>query len=125
MEPQTLQEIIDRAFADLGQAREDSAPQLVLCEVGTITSIATGIAKVAGLPGVGFEEVLRFPGDVYGIAFNVDEDEIGAVLLGDYWELHAGDEVERRGHVVDIPVGEGLIGRIINPLGRPLAACRT
>ncbi|MGB5096274.1 MAG: alternate F1F0 ATPase, F1 subunit alpha, partial [Porticoccaceae bacterium] len=120
MEPQTLQEIIDRAFADLGQAREDSAPQLVLCEVGTITSIATGIAKVAGLPGVGFEEVLRFPGDVYGIAFNVDEDEIGAVLLGDYWELHAGDEVERRGHVVDIPVGEGLIGRIINPLGRPL-----
>lgn len=120
MEPQILQEIIDRAFAELGQAREDSAPQLVLREVGTITSIATGIAKVAGLPGVGFDEVLRFPGDLYGIAFNVDEDEIAAVLLGDYWELHAGDEVERRGHVVDIPVGEGLIGRIINPLGRPL-----
>ena len=120
MDPQILQEIIDRAFAELGQAREDSAPQLVLREVGTITSIATGIAKVAGLPGVGFDEVLRFPGDLYGIAFNVDEDEIGAVLLGDYWELHAGDEVERRGHVVDIPVGEGLIGRIINPLGRPL-----
>ena len=88
--------------------------------MGTITSIATGIAKVSGLPGVGFEEVLKFPGDVYGIAFNVDEDEIGVVLLGDYWQLHAGDEVERRGHVMDVPVGDGLIGRIINPLGRPL-----
>ena len=53
---------------------------------------------------MGFEEVLKFPGDVYGIAFNVDEDEIGVVLLGDYWQLHAGDEVERRGHVMDVPV---------------------
>jgi F-type H+-transporting ATPase subunit alpha len=89
-------------------------------EVGTITSIATGIAKVSGLPGVGFEEVLKFPGDVYGIAFNIDADEIGAVLLADYWRLDAGDEVERRGHVVDVPVGDGLIGRIVNPMGRPL-----
>jgi len=64
--------------------------------------------------------VLRFAGDVYGIAFNVDEDEIGVVLLGDYWQLHTGDEVERRGHVMDVPVGNALIGRIINPLGRPL-----
>jgi F-type H+-transporting ATPase subunit alpha len=69
---------------------------------------------------VGFEEVLKFPGDLYGIAFNVDEDEIGVVLLGDYWRLHAGDEVERRGHVMDVPVGDQLIGRIVNPLGRPL-----
>jgi F-type H+-transporting ATPase subunit alpha len=88
--------------------------------VGTILSIATGIAKVSGLPGVGFEEVLKFPGEVYGIAFNVDENEIGVVLLGDYWRLHAGDEVERRGHVMDVPVGDGLIGRVVNPLGRPL-----
>ena len=100
--------------------REAFTPQLAPREVGTITSIATGIAKVSGLPGVGFEEVLRFAGDVYGIAFNVDEDEIGVVLLGDYWQLHAGDEVERRGHVMDVPVGNALIGRIINPLGRPL-----
>lgn len=69
---------------------------------------------------MGFEEVLRFAGDVYGIAFNVDEDEIGVVLLGDYWQLHTGDEVERREHVMDVPVGSALIGRIINPLGRPL-----
>ena len=119
-EPESIQNVFDSAFAEIRQVREAFAPQLRPREVGTITSIATGIAKVSGLPGVGFEEVLRFPGDVYGIAFNVDEDEIGVVLLGDYWQLHTGDEVERREHVMDVPVGNGLIGRIVNPLGRPL-----
>jgi F-type H+-transporting ATPase subunit alpha len=119
-DPKSLQQVFDSTFAGLRHAREAFTPQLEPREVGTITSIATGIAKVSGLPGVGFEEVLRFAGDVYGIAFNVDEDEIGVVLLGDYWQLHAGDEVERRGHVMDVPVGNALIGRIINPLGRPL-----
>ena len=119
-EPESIQNVFDSAFAEIRQVREAFAIQLRPREVGTITSIATGIAKVSGLPGVGFEEVLRFPGDVYGIAFNVDEDEIGVVLLGDYWQLHTGDEVERREHVMDVPVGNGLIGRIVNPLGRPL-----
>ena len=120
MEPERLHDVFESAFSGISQAREAYTPQLKPREVGTITSIATGIAKVSGLPGVGCEEVLKFPGDLYGIAFNVDADEIGAVLLGDYWQLHAGDEVERRGHVVDVPVGDGLIGRIINPMGRPL-----
>jgi F-type H+-transporting ATPase subunit alpha len=120
MESESLQQVFDNTFAGIRQAREAYTPQLMPREVGTITSIATGIAKVSGLPGVGFEEVLKFAGDVYGIAFNVDEYEIGVVLLGDYWQLHAGDEVERKGHVMDVPVGDGLIGRIINPLGRPL-----
>ena len=115
-----LKNVFDSAFSGISQARESFVPELAPREVGTITSIATGIAKVSGLPGVGFEEVLKFPGDIYGIAFNVDEDEVGVVLLGDYWHLQAGDEVERRGHVVDVPVGDGLIGRIINPIGRPL-----
>jgi F-type H+-transporting ATPase subunit alpha len=88
--------------------------------VGTITSISTGIATVSGLPGVGFEELVRFPGGLLGIAFNVDEKEVGVVLLGDYEDLRAGDEVERTGRVTDIVVGEGLLGRVIDPLGRPL-----
>jgi len=120
MEPESLQNVFDRALTGISQVRDAFAPQLRPREIGTITSIATGIAKVSGLSGVGFEEVLRFAGDVYGIAFNVDEDEIGVVLLGDYWQLHTGDEVERRGHVMDVPVGNALIGRILNPLGRPL-----
>lgn len=120
MASDNLKNVFDSAFSGIRQARESFVPVLTPREVGTIASIATGIAKVSGLPGVGFEEVLKFPGDIYGIAFNVDEDEIGVVLLGDYSQLQAGDEVERRGHVVDVPVGDGLIGRIFNPIGRPL-----
>jgi F-type H+-transporting ATPase subunit alpha len=120
METENLQSVLDRAFADLRQAREAFAARLAPREVGTITNVSTGIAKIAGLPGVGSEELVRFPGDVFGIAFNVDEDEIGAVLLGDYWHLRAGDEVERTGRVMDVAVGDGLLGRVIDPLGRPL-----
>jgi F-type H+-transporting ATPase subunit alpha len=118
--PDFLKENIKNTFSSMQKAMQSFEPELKLREVGNIISIATGIAKVSGLPGVGFEEVLIFPGNIYGIAFNVDEHEIGVVLLGDYWHLQAGDEVLRSGHVVDVPVGEGLIGRIINPLGEPL-----
>lgn len=118
--PDSLQQTLDRTFDSIGHARAAQTSPLSPREVGTITSLSTGIAHVSGLPGVCFEEVVKFPGDVYGIAFNVDEEEIGVVLLGDYWHLHAGDEVLRRGHVMDVPVGDGLIGRVINPLGRPL-----
>jgi F-type H+/Na+-transporting ATPase subunit alpha len=120
MEADSLQNVFDSAFAGISQVREAYIPQLTPLEVGTITSLSTGIARVSGLPGVSYEEVVKFPGNLFGIAFNVDEDEIGVVLLGDHSQLHAGDEVERRGHVTDVPVGDGLIGRVINPMGRPL-----
>ena len=120
MEPESLQNMFDSAFAGMREAREAYTPHLAPKEVGTVTSVATGIAKVSGLPGVGFEELVTFPGDVLGIAFNVDADEIGVVLLGEYWRLQAGDEVQRTGRVVDVAVGDGLLGRIIDPLGRPL-----
>jgi F-type H+-transporting ATPase subunit alpha len=116
----SLQRAFDDAFAGMDQARETFALRLAPREVGTIVSVATGIAKVSGLPNVGFEELVKFPGGVLGIAFNVDEDEIGVVLLGDYWLLHAGDEVERTGRVMDVAVGDGLVGRVIDPLGEPL-----
>jgi F-type H+-transporting ATPase subunit alpha len=117
---ESLQNVFDRAFAAMGRARDEIVPQLAVREVGTITNVSNGIAKVSGLPGVGFEELLEFPGDVFGIAFNVDEDEIGVVLLGEYQDLHAGDEVERTGRVMDVAVGNELLGRVIDPLGRPL-----
>src|SRR5271165_2706740 len=118
--PESLQSVCDRTFAGISQVREASTPRLTPREIGTIVSIATGVAKVSGLPGVGFEEIVKFPGDVFGIAFNVDEDEVGVVLLGEYWHLHAGDQVERTGRVMDVAVGDGLVGRVIDPLGRPL-----
>ncbi len=119
-EPKGLQTVFGDVFAGIGHARESFAPHIEVQEVGTVTSVATGIAKVSGLPGVGFDELIAFPGDVLGIAFNVDAEEIGVVLLGDYWLVHAGDEVRRTGRVMDVGVGEGLLGRVIDALGRPL-----
>ncbi len=102
------------------QGRETFTPRLGLQEVGTIATVYNGIAGVTGIPGVGYEELLKFPNDLYGIAFNVDENEVGVILLGEHWHLHAGDKVERTHRVMDVPVGEGLIGRVITPLGVPL-----
>jgi F-type H+-transporting ATPase subunit alpha len=118
--PENLQAVFDRVFAGIDQARDAFVPQLLPREVGKIISVSTGIAHVSGIPGVGFEELLQFPGEVFGIAFNVDKDEVGVVLLGDYWHLHAGDEVQRTGRVMDVAVGDSLLGRVIDPLGRPL-----
>lgn len=122
MEPEGLRIVFDALFFGLREARDAFIPNLLPREVGTITSISTGVAKVSGLPGAGFEELLTFPGDLLGLAFNVDETEIGVVLLGDYAHLHAGDEVTRTGRVMDVIVGEALLGRVIDPLGRPLDA---
>ncbi len=118
--PESLQTVFDRAFAAIGRVRGEFTPQLTAREVGAIANVSNGIANVSGLPGVGFDELLEFPGGVFGIAFNVDEDEIGVVLLGEYQDLHAGDEVQRTGRVMDVAVGDGLLGRVIDPLGRPL-----
>jgi F-type H+/Na+-transporting ATPase subunit alpha len=118
--PDVVQRAIDGAFAGLRDSRESYVPAMATREVGTVISVSTGIATVSGLPGVGFEELVQFPGGLLGIAFNVDEDEVGVILLGDYEDLHAGDEVERTGRVMDVAVGEGLLGRVIDPLGHPL-----
>jgi len=119
-ESKSLNEVIDNAFAELKEAEESHSSQLNPSEVGRIIKVTTGIAIVSGLPNVGFEELIKFPGDLFGIAFNVDKDEVGVVLLGDHSHLHSGDEVKRTGRVMDIMVGEELLGRIIDPLGRPL-----
>lgn len=89
-------------------------------EIGIVTSVSSGIVKVSGLPNVGFEELLQFPNGMFGIAYNIDENEIGVILLGKDALLTVGDEVERTGRVMDIPVGNGLIGRVVDPLGEPI-----
>jgi F-type H+-transporting ATPase subunit alpha len=119
-EPESLGAVLDAAFTCLSETRERFTPRLSPRETGTVTSVNTGIAKVVGLPGVGFEEILEFSGGGFGIAFNVDADEIGVALLSDYALVRAGDEVMRTLRVMDVPVGPGLLGRVIDPLARPL-----
>ncbi|WHF52905.1 alternate F1F0 ATPase, F1 subunit alpha [Chryseobacterium gotjawalense] len=107
-------------FKQIDKGIENFSFSLQLREIGMVTSVATGIAIVSGLPNVGFEELLQFQNGLFGIAYNLDEEEIGVILLGKDSCFKAGDEVERTGRVMDIPVGNSLIGRVIDPLGQPL-----
>jgi len=115
-----LNNAVDRAFQQLRTGREAYSPALLSREIGRVKSVTTGIAKVTGLPAVGFEELVKFPHGLFGIAFDLNVDEVSVVLLGDYWQLQAGDEAERTGRVMDVPVGDELIGRVINPLGEAM-----
>jgi F-type H+/Na+-transporting ATPase subunit alpha len=120
MSPSTLLTELDRGFDAIEHAQDSWKPDISSTEVGTVTTVSTGIATISGLPEVGFEELVEFPGDLFGIAFNVDEEEVGVVLLGEYAHLNTGDEATRTGRVMDVGVGDALIGRVIDPLGRPL-----
>ncbi len=110
---------LDTAFQRAAEATNAFAPSLKLRESGTVATVTTGIATVLGLPGVGSDELLLFPDGLFGIAFNIDEHEIGVVLLGESRRAKAGDEVTRTGRVVDVPVGDAVLGRVIDPLGQP------
>ena len=88
--------------------------------VGTVLQVGDGIARVYGLPDCQMGEMLEFPEGVTGIALNLEEDSIGAVLMGDETKIKEGDSVRETGRIMEIPVGEGLLGRVVNALGQPL-----
>ncbi len=115
-----VEDALERTFSQLAKVREAFAPTLRPREIGTVTRVSAGIARVSGLPDAGFEEQVTFPGGLTGIVFDVEETDLGVVLLGEYDHLRSGDEVTRTGRVMDVPVGHGLLGRVINPLGHPL-----
>ncbi len=115
-----LQTLLEETFVAFEQAQQQSRPELHVWEVGHISYVGHGIARVHGLYEVGAEELIRFPGGVTGMAFNLDEGEVGVILLGDGQHLRAGDEVRRLHRVLDVPVGEGMLGRVLDPTGRPL-----
>src|ERR1700704_1326296 len=91
-----------------------------LAEVGTVLSVGDGIARIHGLENCEAFEMLELPHDVTGLALNLESDNVGAVLFGDWEEISEGDTAKRTGHLLEIPVGEELLGRIVDPLGRPL-----
>jgi F-type H+-transporting ATPase subunit alpha len=116
----------------MAQIRPDEITQLIrsqiqnyeskiaVDEVGTIVALGDGIARVHGLDKVMAGELLSFPHGVSGIAMNLEEDQVGVVVLGDYTEIREGDEVKRTGRIMSVPVGEGMIGRVVNALGMPI-----
>jgi F-type H+-transporting ATPase subunit alpha len=99
---------------------ENYETRIAVDEVGTVISIGDGIARVHGLEKVMAGEMLQFPHGVFGIAMNLEEDQVGSVLLGDYTEIKEGDVVKRTGRIMNIPVGKAMIGRVVNTLGQPI-----
>jgi F-type H+-transporting ATPase subunit alpha len=88
--------------------------------VGTVREIGDGVARIEGLAGVMLNEMLEFPGGVYGLALNLEETEVGAVVLGDYTKVSEGDEVKTTGRLLQVPVGKELLGRVVDALGQPI-----
>src|SRR6202050_1443796 len=99
---------------------ENYQQTMAVDEVGSVISVGDGIARVHGLERCMSGEMITFPHDVFGLALNLEEDQVGVVLLGDYTEIKEGDTVKRTKTIMSVPVGEALVGRVVNPLGQPL-----
>lgn len=96
------------------------AAQLEVADVGTVIQVADGIARIHGLDNAMQGELLEFPGEVYGMVLNLEEDNVGAVLLGSQRNINEGDTVKTTGRVVEVPVGDAMLGRVVNALGQPI-----
>ncbi|HUH06715.1 MAG TPA: alternate F1F0 ATPase, F1 subunit alpha [Egibacteraceae bacterium] len=110
----------DDLFAPLEDALARVRPAVETAEIAHVLSVGSGVAEVAGFTDLRADELLSFSGGVMGIASNLSEDRAGVIVLGETERLRPGDPVRRTGRVVDVPVGAGLIGRVVDPLGRPL-----
>src|ERR1700694_1301334 len=110
----------DEITSILRQEIENYERAIDVSEVGSVISVGDGIARIHGLEKVMAGELIQFPHDVAGIAMNLEEDQVGAVLLGDYTVIKEGDEVRRTGRIMSVPVGDEMIGRVVNALGAPI-----
>ena len=113
LRPEEIRDILRREIENY-QAEAD------VYEAGTVVRVGDGIAYVYGLTNAMSNELLEFKGGLMGMALNLEEDSVGCVLLGPYFGIREGDKVRRTGRIVEVPVGEDLLGRVVDPLGRPL-----
>jgi len=120
MSESLLKELVGSTHQILNHSLHEYHPDLAARKVGTVTYIGPGVVRVRGLRGVKADELILFPGSRLGMAFNVSQTETGVVLLDESGDLDAGDEAERTDRVLDVPVGESLLGRVVDGMGRPL-----
>ncbi|MEC9451227.1 MAG: F0F1 ATP synthase subunit alpha, partial [Chloroflexota bacterium] len=113
MASQDISSVIKKQIQDYGDKSS-------LVDVGTVVEAGDGIAQIHGLSNVKYSELLEFPNGTLGMALNLEEDSVGTVVLGDYLDIKEGDEVKATGRIVEVPVGEELIGRVVDPLGMPI-----
>jgi F-type H+-transporting ATPase subunit alpha len=110
----------DEIASAIQQEIEQFESRIDVRQVGRVIEVGDGIARVYGLSGVMSGEMVRFPGEIYGLAFNLEENSVGVIILGDYLAIEEGDEVTSTGRLLSVPVGEGVLGRMIDPLGNAL-----
>ena len=108
----------DEIAAALRKHVESFQPSMDQAQIGRVLEVGDGIARVAGLPDTAVNELLEFTGGTLGLALNLDEDSIGAVILGEDFDVEEGAAVQATGRILSVPVGDGLIGRVVNPLGQ-------
>jgi len=102
------------------QQMEQFGTTVAMVDVGSVIGVGDGIARIHGLAAARYNELLEFPNEVVGIVLNLEEESVSAIMLGDYTQIKEGDEVRSTGRIAEVPVGEALIGRVVDPLGRPL-----
>jgi F-type H+-transporting ATPase subunit alpha len=112
--------LIDEIAATLQKQVAAFEPKVEVADVGTVLEVGDGIARVSGLAGVMANELVEFPSGVLGIAFNLEKDNVGVIILGEYTDIEEGDTVRGTGRIVSVPVGDGLIGRVVNAVGQPV-----
>ena len=113
LNPSEISELIRARIKDFEAGAEARAE-------GTVVSLTDGIARIHGLADAMQGEMLEFPNDTYGLALNLEQDSVGAVILGDYEHIVEGDTVKCTGRILEVPVGEGLLGRVVDSLGNPI-----
>ena len=113
LKPEELSSVIKKQI-------ENYKVKLETAETGTVIQVADGIARIHGLDNAMQGELLLFPGEVYGMVMNLEEDNVGCVLLGDSRSVSEGDLVKTTGRVVEVPVGDAMLGRVVNALGQPI-----
>jgi F-type H+-transporting ATPase subunit alpha len=112
--------ISDEISEVIKERLRDFDAEMVSADTGRVVSVGDGIAQIFGLTGVMANELVEFPGEVYGLALNLEEDQVRAVIMGPYEHIQEGDEVRTTGRIVEVPVGPELLGRTVNPLGQPI-----
>ncbi len=115
-----MSDLINQITADLKKQIEDFTPQMEVSDVGTVTEAGDGIARVSGLSDVRAQELVQFANGVLGIAFNLEAETVGVIIMGEYSGIEEGSRVRSTGRIASIPVGDGMIGRVVNALGQPV-----
>jgi F-type H+-transporting ATPase subunit alpha len=111
---------IESLIKDLTSQINAFKPQVEAVDVGEVIEVGDGIARVSGLTSVQLNELVEFPNGILGVAFNLEEERVGVIILGEYAEIEEGQLVRRTQRIASVPVGDALLGRVVDPLGRPL-----